>query len=433
MSAAATAAAGLHEAAERALGLMRGQGFEHAQASASASLEDELNIAHNQASLLRSTEARKLALLGLIDGRKASTEVSDWSDSGLRASIRALFASAASAPQDAANAVSAGQRARIEQGPLSGSNDVLADKVGELLAYRAQATPKMMIDEGFAAHTRVTTQTLTTGGSDLRCCLGWYSLSVFGTARDGAASSSFNHADGASHDLAGTHAAELFGIGAMLRDTERQIHTAPIAAKFVGDVVLTPNAVGDLLGWLLGQIGDQALIVGSSLYREQVGTLIASPRLGLRSRFDAPGVAALSADGFVAAPVEILRDGRLLSLTPSLYGSRKTGLPHVPVAGSGWEITAGDTALESMIADTPRGALVGRLSMGQPAPNGDFSGVIKNSFSITGGTVGQALSEAMISGNIARMLHDVVAVSRERIDSGRLVLPWLRIGGLHFS
>ena len=39
----------------------------------------------------------------------------------------------------------------------------------------------------------------------------------------------------------------------------------------------------------------------------------------------------------------------------------------------------------------------------------------------------------MISGNIARMLHDVLAVSAERIDTGVLVLPWLRIGGLHFS
>ena len=48
-------------------------------------------------------------------------------------------------------------------------------------------------------------------------------------------------------------------------------------------------------------------------------------------------------------------------------------------------------------------------------------------------TAGQALSETMISGNIARMLHNVVAVSAERIDTGALVLPWLRVGNLHFS
>jgi PmbA protein len=71
--------------------------------------------------------------------------------------------------------------------------------------------------------------------------------------------------------------------------------------------------------------------------------------------------------------------------------------------------------------------------MGMPAANGDFSGVIKNSFLVESGVVGTALSEVMISGNIARMLQDLRAVSRERIDTGATLLPWLQIGGLHFS
>ena len=96
-------------------------------------------------------------------------------------------------------------------------------------------------------------------------------------------------------------------------------------------------------------------------------------------------------------------------------------------------MAAGKTPRAQMVADVKRGALVGRLSMGNPAPNGDFSSVIKNSFLIEGGIAGQALSETMITGNIARMLHDVLAVSAERIDTGVLVLPRLRIGGLHFS
>ena len=65
--------------------------------------------------------------------------------------------------------------------------------------------------------------------------------------------------------------------------------------------------------------------------------------------------------------------------------------------------------------------------------NGEFSGVIKNSFAIVDGAVGPALSEVMITGNIARMLKDIVGLSRERIDPGALRLPWLRIGNLHFS
>ena len=71
--------------------------------------------------------------------------------------------------------------------------------------------------------------------------------------------------------------------------------------------------------------------------------------------------------------------------------------------------------------------------MGTPAPNGDFSGVIKNSFLIKDGEIGEALSEVMINGNVAKMLKDIVAVSRETIDSGSEELPWIQIANLHFS
>lgn len=423
----------LQDTAEKALALMRAQGFDHAQVSASHSAKDELNVNHNEASLLRSTEVRKLALLGLIDGRKASTELTDFGGAALRLRVAGLYADATSAPQDDANAVSAAQHARIVQGPQEGDLAMLADKLGELLEFRQREAPKMMIDEGAASHAHMHTHTLTSGGTDLASRIGWYEISAFGTARDGKQASSFNYTGGASNDLSGRHVVEYFGIAEMLRDTEQQIHTQPISANFTGDVVLMPNAVSDLLNWLLGQIGDMQLIGGSSLYRDRVGQAIASPLLTLRSRFDAPGVAAVSADAFVTPPVEIVREGRLLCLTPSLYGSRKTGLPHVPVAAAGWEVAAGATARDEMVAAVPRGALVGRLSMGLPASNGDFSGVIKNSFGITDGAVTGALSEVMISGNVAQMLRDVVAVSRERIDSGALLLPWLRIARLHFS
>lgn len=423
----------LKDVAEQALALMRAQGFDQAQVSASTLLQDELNIAHNHASLMRSTESQKLSLLGLVDGRKASTELTEFGTEALRERIAGLFADASGAPQDAANAVSAGQRAHIIQGPQQGDVGQLADTVAELLAFRERETPLMMLDEGAAAHLLAQSHTLTSEGSELHCSLGWYSLSAFGTAREGKQSSSFNFAGGNTHDLRALPAAEHFGIGDMLRDTSQQIHTQPISGNFVGEVLLTPPAVADLLAWLQGQLSDMQLINGSSLYRDQVGAQIASPCLSLRSRFDAPGVAAISGDAFATPPLEVLREGRLLTLTPGLYASRKTGLPHVPVAGSGWEIAAGQTSRAELLAAMPRGAVVGRLSMGNPAPNGDFSGVIKNSFGVQDGLIGPALSEVMITGNIATMLREIKAVSRERIDTGDLLLPWLRIAGLHFS
>ena len=77
--------------------------------------------------------------------------------------------------------------------------------------------------------------------------------------------------------------------------------------------------------------------------------------------------------------------------------------------------------------------MVNRLSMGSPAANGEFSGVIKNSFMIEDGTIGKALSDTMVAGNMAQMLMEINGISAEHIDYGGEDFPWLRIPGMHFS
>ena len=432
----------LQHIAEQALTALQHEGADASQATVSTGALTELNITHSEPSLLRSTQSHKLSLVGIWDGRKASTELSDLSAQSLAVAARALRADAAAAPQDAAHAVSSGQQAAIRRGPLDADLGALIDAAHEVLDFRASATPTMNIEEGAASHTHAQLQMLTSGGSQLSCDIGWYGLSVFGAARgpglDGKlGTSSFNYTGGDTENLRGDPASSRFGIRDMMHELTRSVATQGVAecfgAKFVGDVVLTPMAVATLLGWLQGQVSDMALISGSSMYRERVGEVVASPLLNLASRFDAPGIAALSADGFATPPVQLLDQGRLQTLTPSLYGSRKTGLAHVPTPASGWELAAGATPLIDLVRDVPRGAVVGRLSMGNPAANGDFSGVIKNSFAINGGAVGTALSETMINGNVAQMLRDVVAVSTERIDTGGWCMPWVRVSGLHFS
>lgn len=411
---------------------MTAAGFDTAQVSLSVSEQDELNIAHNEASLLRSTEDYSLSLMGLLDGRKASASLTDLGEHAIEHGVADLFERAKMAPQDEANGVSASQTGHIVQGPQESSLDLLAIKVEELLEFRAAEAPKMNIDEGAAAYYLAREQILTSEGSALSCSVGCYGLSVMGTAVEGDQSSSFNYTGGSANDLSTAHASQLFGIGDMLKDTENQIHTKPLGENFVGEVILAPTAVTDLLGWLFGQLSDYALISDGSVFKGSVGEIIASNLLTIRSRFDAPGHAAYTNDAFLAPALELMSEGRLNALLPSYYGSRKTGLTHTPV-GSGWTVDAGDSAKADLIGSVKKGALVNRLSMGSPGANGDFSGVIKNSFIIEGGAVGPALSETMISGNMAQMLKDISGVSRERLDTGSEALPWIRIPGLHFS
>lgn len=427
----------LQATAEAALDAMRRQGFDDAMVEAAEHALAELNVAHDEPTLMRGALTHKLALTGIVDGRRASTETGDLADEAVQRAVAELFAAARSAPRDDANAVSAGQQATVDKGPDDTDPDALAEAMAELLDWRAAHTPTVSIEEAQTSHHRVRARLLSSRGSALASRVGWYEMGAMATAREGRRTSSFNFGGGQCERLfdpaSGASPAERFGLRRIFTELARQVHTRSLAAPFVGDVVLTPAAVESLLAWLRAQVSDLQLIGGTSLYADAVGTPIASPLLTLRSRFDAPGIAPLSADGFVAAPVTLLEQGRLQTLLPSLYAARKTARPHVPTAAAGWELRAGDTPLEALVAGVPHGAVVGRLSMGMPAANGNFAGVIKNSFLIEGGRAGDALAEVMISGNMARMLRDVVAVSRERLDTGTSCLPWVRISGLHFS
>ena len=86
-----------------------------------------------------------------------------------------------------------------------------------------------------------------------------------------------------------------------------------------------------------------------------------------------------------------------------------------------------------MIASVKNGLIVGGFSGGEPGANGEFSGVAKNSFLIENGKIGPALSETMISGNMADMLNRLRAVSSEQVADGMMVLPYMAFDGITIS
>ena len=474
----------LLDQAEQLLRGLSARGFDQAQVKLIHTLRSEVCIAHNEPSLLRSNDSFALHIEGLLDGRRASAETSSPDAVHWAQTIQSLWDSVQSAPQDDANQLSSGQVALVQRGlktlaagagagsgagagagvgasasagagssagtgagkdpvagPASSSDEApdsdhdiaaLADAMASLLTWRQQQAPSAMLEDALAGHTHQRTCFVSSGGSQLQSDLAWFDASVFALAREGGRSSSFNSAGGECGSLGDLCFEQLFGTAQMLQDLTRQVHTEPLGAPFVGSVVLTPRALAPLLSWLLGQLADQALIDGSSVYLKQVGQRVAARGLSLRSRFEAPGVPPFTADGFLPTPLSLVEKGVLQHLTPSLYGSRKTALPHVPVV-HGWSVDAGISPWQTLVAQVRQGALVDRLSMGRPAPNGDFSGVVKNSFAVRDGQLGPALQETMISGNVAQMLRDISGLSRERIDTGSWLLPWAVVPGLHFS
>ena len=117
----------------------------------------------------------------------------------------------------------------------------------------------------------------------------------------------------------------------------------------------------------------------------------------------------------------------------SLLGSNKTQQSRAVNNGGAHIVEPGDKALNDMILEIDKGILLSRFSGGSPSDNGDFSGVAKNSYYIENGEIKYPISETMISGNICEMLNNIKDISKETINDGSSIYPWVQFSGLTIS
>ena len=57
-------------------------------------------------------------------------------------------------------------------------------------------------------------------------------------------------------------------IDTLLKQSVEQLYTQHITEKFVGQLVVTPDCIGDFLGFITSDISDGKMISGNSLYKE---------------------------------------------------------------------------------------------------------------------------------------------------------------------
>ncbi|MBQ1273041.1 MAG: TldD/PmbA family protein, partial [Clostridia bacterium] len=229
---------------------------------------------------------------------------------------------------------------------------------------------------------------------------------------------------------------ELAGGRQIIEDSLKQITPVPLKGKFVGDVIFTPSCFCDILASVAGNfLSDGALIDGTSLWKDKVGTLVASPLLNwsCRPQSDELADGAFVSEGYVTRNADVIKDGVLQSYLLGRYGAKKTGLGRFPAVDGYYFVDGGNESLDDMIASVEHGLLVGRFSGGDPTSDGTMSGVAKNSFEIRDGKICDAVSEVMISGNLAKMMADITALSKERINDGVRCLPWVKISGITVS
>ena len=411
-------------------------GFDSSHCALNQDEKQELNVENDRISLLRSGQDQELFIAGIKGQRKASVSISDMNREAIDAAIGELLVMAEGSEPDEAYAISPFQEAEtFALGPETADLNLMYDRLDEFLTYVKRHYPNIIMAECSLDFTREKTRLVNSNGVDFTETRSEYNGSMLFTAKDEETISSFSFTGFSSFGL-DRPIHQYSTIEAQLKNTSESLTARSVPHKFMGDVIITPDAIDDFLGFLTGSIGDGPLIAGTSIYKGKLNQTVTSPLLTLKSLPldpNLPGGYHFTSDGFKAGNMSLLENGVLKNYLLSHYGARKTGLGRAVSEGGCMVLNTGSTTLAEMISTIKEGIILGRFSGGDPADKGDFSGIAKNSLYVKDGKIQYALSETMMSGNMTKVLNSVKAVSREFVDFGDSRMPWIQVDGITIS
>ena len=423
-------------AAKNALRALEQAGATRAAVTATQTKTTEFNMADGEFTLLRTLHDDALALTGFDGGRKGTIGLNRFDEGSVAEAAQSCMASARTAEDDPAWEIASEGAGSFTGGAPEADVARFFERSRELLAQIAERHPTILVEQMVLAHRGVKTVYENSNGVRYEAVSGEYEIYMSVCARDGEDCSA----------MAGTGVVTasldkpFLDLGTVERDlrlAERQLRAEPYAGKGVLPVVIAPDCFEALLGSLLGNFcGDEAILSGTSAWKDKLGTLVADPRLTVTIAARAPELVPAehwTSEGFPAENYDVIHEGKLGSFLISQYVANRTGLARAKNSGGAFVVAPGEKSLDELMAAIGTGLYVGRFSGGAPASNGDFSGVAKNSFLIENGALGRAVSEVMISGNLADVLTHLRGLSRERAENGTSALPWVAADGVTVS
>ena len=424
------------EIARCALNKLGQAGAEAYSAAAHTVEKREFNVDGGLFSLLRTTFDKHLDLVAIKDHRRGKVLINDFSLEAVDEAVRDCLASAQASAEDPAWTLFAGKKRRFEQGAPQGDMEGLFNQSKALLQTIKADYPKVMVEQMIVTHEKTEGIYLNSLGAEYKTLEGEYAVSLMFSGHEGDKTSSFN-GDGLRTSSLDKPFIEMGSLRQTLKDAEDSIETTQPEGKFEGTVVFMPSCAQEVLSELLSNYaGDGVILEGTSQWLDKLGQQVVDPRLNIRlAPLDKRIVCGqrYMTDGMVSQDYDVIKDGVLQQFMVSSYVANKTKLNRAPNEAGNLIVTPGDHPLKDILADIEKGLLVGRFSGGQPSSSGDFSGVAKNSFLIENGRVKGAVSETMLSGNLAGMLNQLRAISKETVADGSSVMPYIAVDGVTIS
>ena len=396
----------------------------------------ELYFNNGEISMFRTTFNTSLQLTAIKDDKKGATSTNKTDPQSVAKAIADTVSLAESSNPEPANDISEFQKSEeFCAGPIEADNDKMYFRLNEFLQYVKKSYPLTQLREGGVSYNRKTVIVKNSNGVDYQETTGNYQFMVMFSSKEGEKTSSFNYTYKLMNDLDEPFI-NVVNLKLLLEHSRDEIHAKAFDQKFVGDIIITPECMGSMIGPVLGHLQDYAHITNTSLFKDKLGHRIASEKLTVRSEPISEEFATrsfFSADGYKNENVKLIENGVLRSNMLTLFGSRKTGQERSRTDGTNLSVDSGDVKLDDMIKNTKKGILLCRFSGGNPNDNGDFSGIAKNSYYIEDGEIKYPVNEIMVTGNLIKMINDIVDISKEVTDFGYTKFPWMKVGGITVS
>ena len=426
----------LKETLSYALDRLLKSGMDNAEGMINESEKKELNIESGKISLLRTTFSNSLRLEAIKDKKQSSISINKLDKRSIDDSLNKLMVNVESSQVDDSNDISEKQTPEIfTKGTLKADLNLMYDRIEDFNSFVKQNYKKVLLEAVTLEHNTSKSHILNTNGVDFEINKGMYGFSSMFTSKDGLDTSSFNYTGVEKLNL--NKSLDQYGhVSELLRQSQEQVKSSPIHSKFVGEIIVTPHCLSEFISFIDYSISDNALIAGTSIYKDKVGQKIANDNFTLSSKpLDSKIDSGyfITSDTYKSENRTLVHNGILQTHLLSLYGANKTGGKRTPNQGGNYMIEGSTSSLEDMIKNVKKGVILCRFSGGSPSDNGDFSGVAKNSYYIENGKIMFPIIETMISGNIAQMFLNITNISNERVDFGDSILPWISFKGITIS
>lgn len=411
-------------------------GADKAQCFLAETEKSLMSFEGGEISLFKASKEFNGQLTGIFSGRQGTLSISgDPARDNDSVSVE-LSAAAASSQPDPANDIAPGRRpGAVSSGPELPDPDAMFRRLRELLGEVKVRWPEIGFRTSWLAFVGDSKSVANSNGLAFDSRTGRYELLSLFCAKKGGRTSSFNLFAGSARDLS-RPLLEWGGFKRLLSDSVALTQAGKVGDKFSGEIILSPECLAGVLGYLAEDLRDDRMLSGGSAYKGKLGQSIAPDIFTLLSSPRSPELASgdlLTRDGFETEDLVLVEKGVLKNYLLTRYGAASTGLSYRANSGGCYVVMPGDTAFPELIRGVERGLLVTMLAGAAPNGKGDFSGIAKNSFYIENGEILFPVSDTGVSGNLHKMLAGLRGISRERVNTGDAILPWVKLGGAMIS